>query len=348
MRNIFNVILVAGASFTVLPAAQATLVNGSTLTIEAGSFYTLNGVDDSPPTTVGSGSYLTGHNGLVLGTAQEASGSHAGTVDGSEVPGIDQAWEFFGNTGMHESKSPTNVLSAVGNSATVDFSGWGVDWNGTELAENTGAWFPGTTEGTAYVTCNFDCGDGDSYTLIYSASSCNDGTLTCFAPIKYYLELHGVVMGVVPPISADLAVTQYDNPDPILKSDTVTYSITVTNNGPYDASGVALTDMLPSDISFVSATSSQGSCAPITSPASNRKNAKLITVGVDCSLGYLASGSAAATNIVVQLNTEGSNTNTVSVASDINDTNLSNNFASEITTVEANGSKPCKGKSCSN
>lgn len=177
--------------------ANAALVNGSVLTIEVGSFFTIGSVvDDSPPGGSVTGAFLTGFNGLILGTVQEASGSHTGIPDGSESPNIDRAWDFLGlATGMHESKSPTNVLSASGNTATADFSGWGVDFGGEEDPLGTGAWLPGTTDGIASVTCSVDCGIGDTYVLTYLATGDCGG---CFDPPEYYLELHGTISSVVP------------------------------------------------------------------------------------------------------------------------------------------------------
>ena len=60
---------------------------------------------------------------------------------------------------------------------------------------------------------------------------------------------------------ADLALTNTDSPDPVTVSNTLTYTITVTNNGPDTATDVVLTDTLPSSVTFESATPSAGSCS---------------------------------------------------------------------------------------
>ncbi len=58
--------------------------------------------------------------------------------------------------------------------------------------------------------------------------------------------------------SADLQVTKMvDEPGPN-EGDTVVYTVTVTNGGPDAGTGIALTDVLPAGVSFVSAVPSQG------------------------------------------------------------------------------------------
>ena len=64
--------------------------------------------------------------------------------------------------------------------------------------------------------------------------------------------------------SADLEVTKtVDNPTPNV-GDTITFTITVTNLGPTAAPDVEVTDICPGNLSFVSATPSQGTYNPAT------------------------------------------------------------------------------------
>lgn len=175
-------------------SAQAVMVNGNTLSIDTGSFFTMGG-GTSVNAPGFDGQFITGFNGLVLGTTQTATGSHSGTPNGSESPNIDNAWAFFGNTGMHLSTSNTNVLTASGNTATVDFSGWAVSWNGIAVVPmGSGAW-NGNANGVAMITCGVDCGNGDTYTLDYSATV-PAGDPSNFGNTKYLLHLTGTVAAV--------------------------------------------------------------------------------------------------------------------------------------------------------
>lgn len=58
--------------------------------------------------------------------------------------------------------------------------------------------------------------------------------------------------------SADLLLTKSDSPDPVLAGQEVTYQLTVSNNGPSTAVDVAVSDLLPPETTFVSATISNG------------------------------------------------------------------------------------------
>lgn len=191
-------------------ASWAVLQDGSTLNIGAGSNFTMSGM----PTPI------TGLNGIVLGTTQPASGSHSGApgcVNGvgtcnntGESPNIDNPWGFFGNTGMDQTTSPSNVLTASGNTATVDLSGWNVTWNGIpSISMGSGAW--GTNAaGVADIVCGVDCGNGDTYTLTYTATV-PAGDPSGFGGVQYGLNLIGTISVPVPPVASNLSLSVAQN-----------------------------------------------------------------------------------------------------------------------------------------
>ncbi len=122
-------------------------------------------------------------------------------------------------------------------------------------------------------------------------------------------------------MTADLAVTKSDAVDPVNVGDEIVYTIAITNNGPEAADAVTLTDAVPPGTSFVSASSSQGTCGESGGT-------------VTCSVGTLASGSGATVTLTLQANAEGLVTNTAIVSGDVQDPNLANNAASATTSVE--------------
>src|SRR5437868_5688393 len=69
--------------------------------------------------------------------------------------------------------------------------------------------------------------------------------------------------------SIDLVVSQVATPTPATAGSQLTYTLTVTNNGPDNATGVTLTDMLPTAVNYLSSTTSQGT---ITAPGTGATN----------------------------------------------------------------------------
>src|SRR5262249_3919438 len=59
-------------------------------------------------------------------------------------------------------------------------------------------------------------------------------------------------------VDADVEVTQ-SAPSNVLAGQTITITVSAIDHGPRDATGVAITDLLPAGFTFVSATASQGS-----------------------------------------------------------------------------------------
>ena len=98
----------------------------------------------------------------------------------------------------------------------------------------------------------------------------------------------------------------------------VTYTITVTNNGPHTASTVAVADPTPANLTFVS---NSGAC----------------TTAFPCSLGSIANGASASITATYSTSASfsGGVTNTASVSSTTFDPSNGNNSASKSTTVDA-------------
>jgi uncharacterized repeat protein (TIGR01451 family) len=128
--------------------------------------------------------------------------------------------------------------------------------------------------------------------------------------------------------SADLQVTKTDSPDPVTAGTNLTYTITVTNAGPSNASTVALADTTPAGTTFVSLSSPGGwSC---TTPAVGGTGA------INCSIATLGVTNAVFTLVVnVNPNASGAVTNTATVSETTTDPVPGNDSATANTTVGA-------------
>lgn len=123
--------------------------------------------------------------------------------------------------------------------------------------------------------------------------------------------------------SINLGITKVDTSDPVIAGNNLTYTLTVTNAGPSTASNVTVTDILPANLTFVSATPSQGTAT----------NASGTVTG---NLGNLASGATATITVVALVagTFSGTLTNTATVTATQTDTDTTNNTATQTTTVD--------------
>jgi uncharacterized repeat protein (TIGR01451 family) len=126
------------------------------------------------------------------------------------------------------------------------------------------------------------------------------------------------------PVTAqtDLAILKAGSPNPVYAGNTLTYTLTTTNNGPSNATGVTVVDTLPAGVSYASSTTTQGSASAA---------AGVVTIN----LGSLATGATATSTILVNVasTTVGDITNTATVSGNQQDTNPANNTATATTLV---------------
>ncbi len=121
--------------------------------------------------------------------------------------------------------------------------------------------------------------------------------------------------------TADLGVSQTDDPDPVQTGELLVFSTTLANQGPDAAPRVRLVDKLASNVDFVGVNSPQGDCT---------QQARRVL----CEFGELASGASSTVVVRVRPTKEGHVTNTVTVRSGATDPRPENNSETDRTTVD--------------
>jgi uncharacterized repeat protein (TIGR01451 family) len=121
--------------------------------------------------------------------------------------------------------------------------------------------------------------------------------------------------------AADLALALADSPDPVSIRGQLSYTATITNNGPAAAAtAVTLVAELPADAAFTSATGAT---------CTQGKGSSTLT----CVVGTLTAGSSATVTILVRPKRAGTLSLTASVRAEQPDPDRSDNTATESTTV---------------
>jgi uncharacterized repeat protein (TIGR01451 family) len=138
--------------------------------------------------------------------------------------------------------------------------------------------------------------------------------------------------GITPPAEADLSITKSADPDPVVPGGLLVYTLTITNHGPDDATGVVVEDILPAEVTFDLGSSS----------ASCLESGGLVT----CNIGDVVAGNSVrvTVGVIVDSAAAGTITNIATVSSDVADSDPSNDSASADTGIlSSNGPPDCSG-----
>jgi uncharacterized repeat protein (TIGR01451 family) len=115
----------------------------------------------------------------------------------------------------------------------------------------------------------------------------------------------------------DLGIQKYGEPDKVVGGDKLTYTLLITNYGPFDAHNVIISDTLPADVTFLSSVPSlTGGLDPLT------WHRKVLTVTKVWTIEIAVKVNSSASGLLI---------NTASVYSDVPDPKPSNNCSQERT-----------------
>lgn len=190
--------------------------------------------------------------------------------------------------------------------------------------DGTSFWSAGVDSGNVY---KFDLATGNEL-LHFNSGAPPDSSGNIIGGLVIFGEI------IVGGARSDLAITQTASPNSVAANANLTYTMTVTNNGPDPATSVSVTDNLPAGLTFVSCAATGGGICGGTG------NNRMV------SFPPLASGASATVTLVAKVNcpaTTISNTATVS-APTTTDLNPGNNSATASTSVTGcTGSCPVIG-----
>ena len=142
---------------------------------------------------------------------------------------------------------------------------------------------------------------------------------------------------VASPTQADVAIVKTATPEPVDQNTNLTYTLQVTNNGPAVANGVTVSDPLPTEVTFTSVSTTQGTCTQSSGTVSctigtmNVGAVVLITINVNASTLSGSGGTVCATVNGVPYSV----CNTATVSSTTSDPDSSNNSSTADSTIQS-------------
>jgi len=108
---------------------------------------------------------------------------------------------------------------------------------------------------------------------------------------------------VTVPNQADVTVTKTGSPNPVNVNTTLAYTIQVTNNGPAVGTTVVATDTLPSAVTYVSSSSTQGSCvqagATVTCTIGKMSVGQVVVVTINVTASTFSSATLATNSVTI-------------------------------------------------
>jgi uncharacterized repeat protein (TIGR01451 family) len=311
--------LAAGASITytvtanISSAATGSLTNTATVSVPSGTADT--DMSNNSATDTDS---LTPQVDLAITKVDDQGGSSTTASLGTAVPG-----QSITYTIVVTNNGPSDVMGAtVGDTFPAGISS---DTYTAGIITGTASGFTTSGSGNISDTVNLAAGASITYTVTANIDPAATGNLSNTATVSVpsgttetnASNNSATDTDTLTP-QADLSITKDDGMTEAVPGNNVTYTIVVTNNGPSTATNVEITDVLPNDINFVSA--SQGTYDSGT--------------GID-SIGSIDPGNSVTLTLTGTVNgaATGSISNTATVSSSTTDTNLGNNSANDTDTL---------------
>jgi uncharacterized repeat protein (TIGR01451 family) len=172
---------------------------------------------------------------------------------------VDTPFPNEGDTVVYTVELSNNSLAAAAGVAVTDILPAGVTFVSSTTTEGTyssgtGVWtiglVPSASSATLTITVTVDAGTGGQTVTNFASVTASDQP----DPVSS----NNVDSAAFTVQSADLAIVKtVDNAAPG-EGTSIVYTVVLTNNGPFTGIGIQVTDVLPTGVTFVSATTTQG------------------------------------------------------------------------------------------
>ncbi|MDX2436715.1 MAG: hypothetical protein QNL88_06675, partial [Acidobacteriota bacterium] len=217
----------------------------------AGNLYlgvTVNGDDAVQNRILGNSIHDNGGMGIDLGldgvTSNDDDDADPGTNNLQNFPVLDSA--------VTDESTTMTVNGSLNSLASTTFR--------VEFFTNAAGDGTGNGEGETYldftdVTTDINGDDTFSFPISATIAAGDFISATATDPDGNTSEFGETIQAVV---ASDLQLAKIVDNNAPNEGDTVTYTVTLTNAGPNDATGITVTDLLPSGVTYVSDTPSQG------------------------------------------------------------------------------------------
>ncbi len=323
------------------PGDSVGTISCSIATLTAGSSANFTFVFHIPPTTPPGTSFTNIAN---VASATDPNSENDAAAAGTNTPFPPQGNMFVSKSGPTGAGPDTDVLYtiSIGNAGPDDAS------NVTINDTLTGVTFVSIVQDSGPAMTCTDPGVGNAGLV-----SCSTATFAAAATASFTLTAHvppGATPGSIITNTATVAATNDPAPDnnssstlltvsssdvSVVKSGSatatagtnLTYTITVTNNGPDTAFDVTLNDPLPPDTTLFSLTQDNGPAAVCATPPIGTNGI------VSCNFLSMVNGASAQFTLVVEIGNTTSVTNTATVTASGSDSNAGNNTSTQVTTV---------------
>jgi len=317
-------------SMNIVDASPACSISGNSISCALGTMV-VGATEEITVTARSSGHFNISRTATATATATSDTSDPSSNTAVETTTILPHADLALGKTAF-----PNPIAAGETMTYTLVVTNWGPsDALGVELTDTLPATVTvgavNSTQFSCSGTTTISCSSGILYAYTVSevtivvtptqtGTLVNSAFITATTPaIDRDMQNNTASIAVPVTLRTDVGVAMAAAPEPVVAGETMTFTLTATGYGPSTADNVIVTDILPSELTFVSASA----------------GCSVSGQTVSCLMGNLGTGDQAVATIQARVSpaATGIVLNTATVASDLFDENTANNTASTSSTI---------------